>query len=50
MVTERGLVPSPENEKRLALSQASFRAGNGTIIEPILTISELCICLVFRWI
>ena len=29
-VTEGGLVPSPENEKRLALSQASFRAGEGT--------------------
>ena len=33
-------VPSPENEKRLALSQASFRAISLTIIEPFLTICK----------
>ena len=30
--------------------RAKSCAGNGTIIEPISTISELFICLVFRWI
>ncbi|MBO7552226.1 MAG: hypothetical protein J6T62_12015, partial [Fibrobacter sp.] len=37
-------IPKPPGHR----GRAGFRTGNGTIIEPILTILESCIYLVFR--